>query len=255
MFKNKIFDTHAHYDEEAFNEDRDTLIPQMYENGIGRIINVGADISSSLKSIELARKYDFIYAAVGVHPYDAEHMTEEDYKMLQKCCKSFKVVAIGEIGLDYHYDDHDAEAQKYWFERQLQLCKEAEMPVIIHSRDASQDTFDIIKKSGVRKGVIHAFSGSAELAAEYVKMGFYIGVGGVVTFKNAKKLVEVVEKTPLTRILTETDSPYLSPTPFRGERNNSQNLRYVVEKIGSIKQMDPETVISVTYENAEMLFF
>ena len=250
-----IFDTHAHYDDAAFDGDRDSLIPQLYQNGIGRIINVGADIPSSLASIELAAKYDFVYASVGVHPYDAEHMTEEDYKMLQKYCKSYKVVAIGEIGLDYHYEDHDAEAQKYWFKRQLELCEETGMPVIIHSRDASQDTFDIIKASKVRKGVIHAFSGSAELAAEYVKMGFYIGVGGVVTFKNAKKLVEVVEKTPISRILTETDSPYLSPTPLRGERNNSQNLKFVVEKIGSIKQIDPETVISVTYENAEMLFF
>lgn len=249
------FDSHAHYDDAAFEDDRDILLKTMHKNGIYRIINVGADMSSSLESVRLAEKYDFIYAAVGVHPHDVNNLTENDVKLLQKYCSCFKVVAIGETGLDYHYDDTDKEMQKYWFSRQLELCKKLEMPVIIHSRDAAADTLDAVIKSGVRKGVVHAFSASAEIAKAYIDMGFYIGVGGVVTFKNAKKLVGVVEKIPLERILLETDAPYLSPEPYRGKRNNSQNLQYVAAKIGEIKQISTETVIKSTCQNAEMLFF
>ncbi len=249
-----IFDTHAHYDDEIFNEDRYSLIEEMHQNGICNIINVGADMASSKASIELAEKYDFIYAAVGVHPHDADNMTDKDIEILADYANLTKVVAIGEIGLDYHYDLSSRDNQKYWFEKQLKLAHRLDLPVIIHSREATQETFDIIKKSNVRKGVIHAFSGSLEFAKLYTEMGFYIGVGGVVTFKNAKKLVEVVKNIDLNKILLETDAPYLSPVPVRGTRNNSQNIRYVAEKIGDIKQISPEIVVEKTRENANVVF-
>ncbi len=248
------FDTHAHYDDAAFDADREQLIKDMYDFGVKKIINVGADVVSSLKSIELAKKYDFFYAAVGVHPYDVTEMCENDIKLLQKCFNYYKVVAVGEIGLDYHYEDADREKQKYWFKKQLELAENVEKPVIIHSRDASEDTFKIIAESRIRSGVIHAFSGSAELAREYVKLGFYIGIGGVVTFKNAKKLIKVATEIPMSRILLETDAPYLTPMPYRGERNNSQNLQFVAAKIGEIKQIDPREVIKSTSQNAEIVF-
>lgn len=248
------FDTHAHYDDAAFDEDREQLIADMYEFGVKKIINVGADVASSLKSVELAKKYDFFYAAAGVHPYDVTEMCENDIKLLQKCFNCYKVVAVGEIGLDYHYENTDRDRQKYWFKKQLELAENVEKPIIVHSRDAAEDTFDIIAKSRIRSGVIHAFSGSAELAGEYVKLGFHIGIGGVVTFKNAKKLIKVATEIPIGRILLETDAPYLTPEPYRGKRNNSQNLQFVAAKIGEIKQMDINEVIKATCENAEMLF-
>ncbi len=249
-----IFDTHAHYDDKQFDEDRYTLIEEMHSNGICNIINVGSDMASSKFSIDLADKYDFIYAAVGVHPTEVGGMTDKDIEILSNYAKLPKVVAIGEIGLDYHYDYTTKEEQKHWFEKQLELAYSLDLPVIIHSREATQETYDIIKNSKVRKGVVHAFSGSAEFAKLYTEMGFYIGVGGVVTYKNAKKLVESVRNTDLSRILLETDAPYLSPTPVRGTRNNSQNIKYVADKIGEIKQINPEIVVEKTRENANVLF-
>lgn len=249
------FDTHAHFDDEKFDEIRDTLIEEMHSNGVDNIINIGADMESSVKSMELARKYDFIYAAVGVHPHEVENMTEKDIESLKKYAEYEKVVAIGEIGLDYYYDFSPRDKQRYWFERQLELAAELDMPVSIHSRDAAKETFDIIKNSNVRKGVIHAYSGSVEMAKDYIDMGFYIGVGGVITFKNAKKLIDVVSFAPIQRILLETDSPYLSPVPVRGTVNNSQNLRYVVDKISEIKQISPETVCQITAQNAGVVFW
>lgn len=249
-----IFDTHAHYDDEKFNEDRYTLIEEMHENGVCNIINIGCDIPSSQASIDLAKKYDFIYAAVGVHPTECGEMTDKDLDILSDYAKYTKVVAIGEIGLDYYWDNVDKQVQKHWFRKQLDLAYSLDLPVVIHSRDATQDTYDIIKESKVRKGVIHAFSGSKEFAKLYTDMGFYIGVGGVVTYKNAKKLVEAVEVTDLDRILLETDSPYLSPTPLRGTRNNSQNIEYVANKIGEIKQISAEKVLDRCRENAFVLF-
>lgn len=249
------FDTHAHYDDEKFDENRDTLIEEMHSNGVDYIINIGSDMESSVKSMELAKKYDFIYAAVGVHPHEVKDMTEADIERLREYSKYEKVVAIGEIGLDYYYDFSPRDKQKYWFERQLELAAELDLPVSIHSRDAAQETFDIIKNSRVRKGVIHAYSGSVEMARDYIDMGFYIGVGGVVTFKNAKKLVDVVGFAPMERILLETDSPYLSPVPLRGTVNNSQNLKYVADKIGEIKQISPEKVCEITSQNAKVIFW
>lgn len=249
------FDTHAHFDDEKFDENRDILIEEMHSNGVDYIINIGADMESSVKSIELAKKYDFIYAAVGVHPHEVENMTEEDINTLRKFTEYEKVVAIGEIGLDYYYDFSPRDKQCYWFERQLDLAAELNMPVSIHSRDAAKETFDIIKNSAVRKGVIHAYSGSVEMARDYIDMGFYIGVGGVVTFKNAKKLIDVVSFSPMERILLETDSPYLSPVPVRGTVNNSQNLKYIVDKISEIKQISAEKVCEITSQNAKGIFW
>lgn len=249
------FDTHAHYDDEKFDENRDILIEEMHKNGVDYIINIGADMESSVKSMELAKKYDFIYAAVGVHPHEAESMTDEDINKLREYSKYEKVVAIGEIGLDYYYDFSPRDKQRYWFERQLELAAELDLPVSIHSRDAAQETFDIIKNSNVRKGVIHAYSGSAEMAKDYIDMGFYLGIGGVLTFKNAKKLVDVVRFAPMERILLETDSPYLSPVPVRGTVNNSQNLRYIADKIGEIKQISAEKVCEITSQNAKVIFW
>ena len=249
-----IYETHAHYDDECFDDSRDELLKALPAAGIGRVINVGADMPSSRASIALADKYDYIYAAVGVHPHDTENMTENDISELRELSKHKKVLAIGEIGLDYHYDADFKDKQHIWFKRQLQLAAEVKLPVIIHSREASQDTFDIIKASDVRSGVIHAYSGGVEMARDYIDMGFYIGVGGVVTFKNAKKLVEVVKNIPIEKILLETDSPYLSPEPLRGTRNNSQNLKYVAAKISELKQIPADFVIETTRKNAEQLF-
>ena len=248
------FETHTHYDDERFNEDRDELLSNLKNHNVGYVVNIGANMKSSYDSIQLAKKYDFVYASVGIHPNDCLDIKEEDYKNLEEWLKLDKVVALGEIGLDYHYDFCPKELQKEVFKRQLNICENVTKPVIIHSREASQDVFDMIKESKVRKGVVHAYSGSLEMALEYIKLGFYIGVGGVLTFKNANKLLNVVENIPLERILIETDSPYLSPVPVRGSRNNSQNLKYVVQKISEIKQIDEETVENITFETAKRFF-
>lgn len=249
------FESHAHYDDGRFKNDREEILNLLPSCGIDYVINVGCDMKSSRESIKMAEKYDYIYAAVGVHPHDAENMKESDLDELRQMSNHKKVVAIGEIGLDFYYDNSPRDVQRYWFKRQLEIVKELNKPVIIHSRDASQETFDIIKESGVKKGVIHCYSGSAQMAMDYVKMGFYIGVGGVVTFSNAKKLVEVVEAIQLEQILIETDSPYLSPIPNRGKRNDSRNLQFVVEKIAKIKDISPEKVANITKLNAKQLFF
>lgn len=250
-----FFDTHAHFDDEKYDGIRDNLMEEMHRNGVDYILNVGADMESSLKSIELADKYDFMYAAVGVHPHEVEHMTDKDIETLREYSKHEKVVAIGEIGLDYYYDLSARDKQRYWFERQLELAAELNLPVSIHSREAAQETFDIIKNSAVRKGSIHAYSGSVEMAKDYINMGFHIGVGGVVTFKNARKLIDVVEFLPIERILLETDSPYLSPVPVRGTVNNSQNLKYIAEKISEIKQISYQEVCKITAETAKVVFW
>ena len=249
------FESHAHYDDGRFKNDREEILNLLPSCGIDYVINVGCDMKSSRESIKMAEKYDYIYAAVGVHPHDAENMKESDLDEIRQMSNHKKVVAIGEIGLDFYYDNSPRDIQRYWFKRQLEIVKELNKPVIIHSRDASQETFDIIKESGVKKGVIHCYSGSAQMAIDYVKMGFYIGVGGVVTFSNAKKLVEVVEAIQLEQILIETDSPYLSPIPNRGQRNDSRNLQFVVEKIAKIKDISPEKVANITKLNAKQLFF
>ncbi len=247
-----IFDSHAHYDDEAFEEDRETLLSSFQDNGIGYVTNIGANMETSLNSVRLAEKYDFIYAAVGIHPESPEENTEENMKKLSEYCRHKKVVAIGEIGLDYHYEPLDKKAQRACFEAQLEVAVEKNMPVVIHSRDAAKDTLDIVKNyyGKLDGGVIHCFSYGPEIAKEYLDMGFYIGIGGVLTFKNAKKLKEVAEHVPIERIVIETDCPYLSPEPNRGKRNSSLNLPYVVTALSEIKGISAEAVVDITCKNA-----
>ena len=234
-----IFETHAHYDDESFNDDREALIRSLPEKGIGRIINVGASIETTKTTLELAAKYDYIYAAVGVHPSDISGLNEETFAWLKEQASLPKTVAIGEIGLDYYWDKEPEvqNAQRYWFRRQMELARETNLPVIIHSRDAAADTMEVMKEVHAEEipGVIHCYSYSREMAQEFIKMGYYIGVGGVVTFKNAKKLKETVEAIPLERILLETDCPYMAPEPHRGTRNDSSNIPFVIAKIAELK--------------------
>ncbi|MCI8996991.1 MAG: TatD family hydrolase [Lachnospiraceae bacterium] len=250
-----IFESHAHYDDKAFDKDRDLLLERMQEQGVGTIINVSASMRGVRDTLALTERYPFIYGAVGIHPDEVGELNEENFSWLQEQCGRKKVVAVGEIGLDYYWDKESHEQQKYWFIRQLSLAREQKLPVIIHSREAAQDTMDLMKEHGTGlEGVIHCFSYSPEMAREYVKMGYYIGVGGVVTFKNAKKLKETVQQIPLERILLETDSPYLAPVPYRGKRNCSFYLSYVAKEIGALKGISPEEVICVTERNAQKMY-
>lgn len=251
-----IFESHAHYDDDAFIEDQEMLLNAMQQNGIQYIVNVGASIKSTAASIELSKKYPFIYAAAGVHPNETAELNEEKLLWLKEQCMHDKVVAVGEIGLDYYWNEPEPEIQKYWFIRQLALAKQIQKPVIIHSRDAAKETMDILAEHEVEKlgGVIHCYSYSWQMAMQYVDMGYYIGIGGVVTFKNAKKIQEVVQAVPLERILLETDSPYLSPHPNRGKRNSSLNLPYIAQSIADIKGVSYEQVVGQTFDNAKKMY-
>lgn len=244
------FDSHAHYDDTKFDSDRSDLLTNLKE--VDCIINCGADLNSSEKSLQLADKFDFIYAAVGIHPENVE--SENDIDKLKNFAAHKKVKAIGEIGLDYHYENFSRDKQIELFKKQIALANEINLPIIIHSRDAQNDTFQIIKECAKTNGVIHCYSGNLQMALEYIKLGFYIGIGGVITFKNAKKLAEVVEQIPLEKILIETDCPYLSPEPNRGKRNDSSNLKYVVEKISQLKNISHDEVAKITEDNAKKLF-
>jgi TatD DNase family protein len=250
-----IFETHAHYDDEKFDADRVELLSHLLrENNIGKVVNVGATFKGCKESIALAEKYDDIYAAIGIHPEEIDEINDDVIEYLRQNASHEKVVAIGEIGLDYYWvkEEEQRKKQRIWFNKQMDLAKELEMPVIIHSRDAAEDTLNTIRlyNNSHVKGIVHCYSYSKEIAMEYVKMGWYIGVGGVVTFKNAKKLVETVEAIPLENIVLETDSPYMAPVPHRGERNSSIFLSHVAEKIAEIKNISVEEVEKVTYQNA-----
>ncbi len=251
-----IFESHAHYDDDAFDQDREELLKHMQENGIGYIVNIGANLETCRKVLKLTEQYSYIYGSLGVHPSDVIELNEEGMDWLERKSANDKIVAIGEIGLDYHYDEPARDIQKKWFIRQLDLARNVKLPIIVHSREAAQDTMDIIKaeKAGDLGGVIHCFSYGVEMAREYLTMGFYIGVGGVITFKNGKKLREVVEYTPLDRILLETDCPYLAPEPYRGKRNSSLYLPYVVEEIARIKGISRDEVEDVTFNNAKNMY-
>lgn len=252
-----IFETHAHYDDEAFTEDRDSLLKSMEENGIGLIVNVTAEYDSIDETYELSQIYDFVYGTVGVHPSEVEELDDKKLAKMYEKAKRDKIVAIGEIGLDYYWPEPDHEIQKKWFLAQLKMAKELDLPVIIHSRDAAADTLDILKSDAATglRGIIHCYSYSKEMAVEFEKLGYYFGIGGVITFQNAKKLVEVVEYLPLEKIVLETDSPYLSPVPNRGKRNSSLNIPYIAEKIAEIKKIPYDTVVEVTEKNARRLYF
>ena len=253
-----IFETHAHYDDDRFEEDRHKLLAGLPEAGIGIVVNCGASAQGNYDTIALTKQHAHVYGALGVHPSNIEDMNEEFFAWIKENAKQDKIVAIGEVGLDYYWDKEPEvqENQRYWFGRQLELARELELPIIIHSRDAAADTMQVMKVHQAEEspGVIHCYSYSKEMALEFIKMGYYIGVGGVVTFKNAKKLIETVEAIPLERILLETDCPYMAPEPYRGKRNSSLYLPYVVEKIAQIKGISPEEVERVTEQNARRLF-
>ncbi len=251
-----IFETHAHYDDQRFDEDRQQLLDSMKEAGIDHIVNIGANMESSRSSLELAHKYDFIYATVGVHPSDTEELDDERLEELRVLSRDGKCVAIGEIGLDYYWPEPDHDLQKMWFKKQIALARQEKLPVVIHSRDAAADTLTILREENAAEngGVVHCFSYSAEVAKQCADMGFYIGVGGVLTFKNGRKLREAVEILPLDKILLETDSPYLAPEPHRGHRNSSLYLPLVVEAIAEIKNVTTEEVIRITEENAKNMY-
>ncbi len=251
-----IIDTHAHYDDEAFNEDRDELIKSLPENRIERVINVGATMAGTEASVKLADRYPHVYAAVGVHPDNADEITDESLARIEELTHNPKVVAIGEIGLDYYWDNVARSLQQEAFRKQIRLAAKVNLPIIIHYREAAKDTLDIMaeEKIGEIGGVMHCYSYSKETAEIVNKFGFYFGIGGVSTFKNAKKLIEALEVMPMDRILLETDCPYLAPVPFRGKRNSSLMLTYVVEKLAEVKGISGEEIEKVTYENALRLF-
>ena len=251
-----IFDTHAHYDDKQFDQDREELLASMKDNGIGTIVDVGSNMETSTWIVEAVTRYPMMYGAVGVHPSDTAELKESDIDTLKKYAAMDRILAIGEIGLDYYWDEPERSIQKKWFEAQIELARDVKLPIIIHSRDAAKDTYDIMKALHAEEigGVVHCFSYSKEMAQEFIKMGYYIGVGGVVTFKNAKKLKETVEAIPLERILLETDCPYMTPEPHRGTRNDSSNIPFVIAKIAELKGITAEEVERVTEENAVRLF-
>lgn len=251
-----IFESHAHYDDEAFDEDREELLLSLHEHGIGSVLNVGASLESCRTTLQLIEKYPFIYGAMGVHPSETAGLDDNSLAWLRQQCSHNKVVAVGEIGLDYHWKEPEIAVQKKWFERQLELAREVRLPVIIHSREAVKDTLDMMQALHAEEmgGVVHCYSYTKEMAREYLNMGFYFGIGGVITFKNAKKLKETVEYIPMEKILLETDSPYLAPEPNRGRRNSSLNLPYVAQEVAKLKGVPYEEVVEITKKNTEKLF-
>ena len=252
----KIFDTHAHYDSESFDADREELIASLPANGIVYAVNVGASMYGAEQSIAFAHRYAHMYAACGIHPDEVGDLNEEQMEHLKDLCLDEKCVAVGEIGLDYHWMVQPKQVQQTWFIRQLELSRELDLPVNIHSRDAARDTFDIMRShhAGTTGGIIHCYSGSPEMAKEYVKLGYYLGIGGVVTFKNARVLKQVVEQVPVEALVTETDCPYLAPEPNRGKRNSSLNIPYVIGEIAQIKEMDVSECAQILFENARRVY-
>ena len=247
-------DSHAHYDDEQFDADRDELLPRLHENGVRNIINIGCSMERSEFSVELAKKYQFVYAAVGIHPEDASGAPSDYLEKIRRLAEYEKVVAIGEIGLDYHFEGYDRDMQMRFFEEQLDLAKEMDLPVVIHSRDATEDTMDILGKRGEVKGVMHCFSGSAETAKQVLKLGMNISFTGVLTFKNARKAIEALKVTPLDRLLLETDCPYMAPEPNRGKRCDSGMIVNVIGKIAEVKGISPEEIAEQTVKNTLRLF-
>ncbi len=253
----EIFDTHAHYDDEAFDADRDEILSSFPEQGITKVVNIGASIKTSEKTVELTKKYDYIYGAVGVHPSEIRELEADGaLEAIKQMATEKKIVAIGEIGLDYHYEDTDKALQKKWFVNQMRLAETLNMPIVVHSRDAAKDTMDIMceEKAGDIGGVVHCFSYEKEVAKTFLDMGFYIGMGGVVTFKNGRKLKEVAEYVPLDRIVLETDAPYLAPEPYRGKRNFSLYIEYAARVIADIKGISVDKLCETAYSNSVKLY-
>ena len=249
-----FFDSHAHYDQRRFAEDQKELLASMADHGIGRIMNIGCDLESSLRSVRLAEEYDFIYAAVGSHPDDAAKVDDVLIERYRNLARREKVMAIGEIGLDYYYEDVPRAKQQEAFRRQMALAAELDLPVIIHQRDAYEDALAMVDEFPTVKGVFHCFSGSLEYAKEVVKRGYYMGFTGVITFKNARKAVEVAQWAPLDKLLIETDCPYMAPEPYRGRRCDSTMVPKMAEKIAELRGLTVEQVAKITRENAMRLF-
>ena len=250
-----LFDTHAHYDDERFDEDRETLLRAMPEKGVGLIVNPGCDLPSSRMAVDMAQKYDFLYAAVGIHPENCGDFAPAMTDGLRALIKAPKVVAIGEIGLDYYWAENPPkELQQEVLRRQLALAQELRLPVIIHDRDAHADTLAIVREFPQVTGVFHCFAGSVEMAQTLIKMGWMLSFNGAATFKNAKKAPEVIAAVPLEKLMIETDAPYLTPVPHRGERNDSSYVRFVAEKIAEIKGISAEEVEKATWENGKAFF-
>ena len=267
-----LFDSHAHINEERFDKNREELCREIAASDVSYVMDIGFDLESSVKAVEDAAKYDFCYAAVGCHPHDTKTMDEASFIMLKGLAKKPKVKAIGEIGLDYHYDHSERDVQQYWFRRQIQLALQLAMPIVIHDREANDDVLRILKEEGAfgrerigcfpcrpdgtpdARVLLHCFSGSRELAQQYVKLGATISIAGPVTYKNARKTVEVVEALDLQHLLAETDSPYLSPEPLRGKTNKPVNVIYTVQKIADIKGISYEEAAAATCANAKRFF-
>ncbi len=248
------FDTHAHYTDESFNPDRDETIKAVFESAVELIINASSDYKSCLESLELAEKYPFIYAALGWHPHEAKSFSEDSEKLIRQCCTLPKVRAIGEIGLDYFYDLSERDVQREVFIRQMELAQELKIPVVIHDRDAHAECMEIIRRFPEVKGEFHCYSGSAEMAREILDMGWYLGFTGAITFKNARRALEVIEMCPTDRILIETDCPYLAPVPHRGKRNDSRNLPFIAQTIANIKGISVAEVAEMTNRNGRHFF-
>ncbi len=252
-----IFETHAHYDSRRYDEDREELLASLQARGVGTVVEVSADLGGCRNTMEMIEKYDFMYGTIGIHPDDVGDLDEESMAWMASLLAHPKIIGVGEIGLDYYGDDiTDKDVQQYWMRRQIAMAKEAGLPIVFHSRDAAEDTLRIIREEGAAEtgGVMHCFSYSPEMAKIYIDMGMYIGVGGVVTFKNGKKLKEVVRQIPLSRILLETDCPYMAPEPYRGKRNQSDYLHQVAAVIADLKGVDKDEVVAVTEENARRMF-
>lgn len=255
----QFFDSHAHLDDEKFKEDREELIQQIYREGVKKVVSAGYNIESSREAVELSKKYNFIYPTCGISPNDIPQTEEELWKTLDEIReivrKNKKVVAIGEIGLDYHWNVENKEWQKKAFIEQIKIANDLQLPIQIHTRDAVMDTLEILKKNPVnKKGIFHCCPLNRELVKEGIKLGFYISFAGPITFKNSKNANEIIEMVPKDKILIETDSPYLSPEPLRGKRNDPRNVKYIAQKIAEVKNLSLEEVANVTYRNAEKIF-
>lgn len=251
----ELFDSHAHYNDEKFNEDRDSLIKEIYNEGVTKIINAGYSLESSERAIEIANIYDFMYATAGISPNDIDEYKKEDLEIIEKLAKSNKVVAIGEIGLDYYWNKENKEIQKDVFISQIKLANKLELPIVIHTREAIYDTLEILKDNVChKKGVFHCCPLNKDLVREGLKLGFYISFAGPITFKNSKNAEDIIKMVPIEKMLIETDSPYLSPEPLRGRRNDSRNVKYMAKKIAEVKEITLEEVAKATYQNAKNIF-
>ncbi|MFW6269645.1 MAG: TatD family hydrolase [Bacillota bacterium] len=250
----QLIDTHAHLDFPRFDKDREEVIKRARKNDIVKIVNVGANLASSRRSLELSQHYEYIFATAGVHPHDADQVDKNSIQVLKDFSKPDKVVAIGEIGLDFHYNNSPQEVQIKAFKKQLQLAREINLPVVIHSREAERETMKILKEAEINRGILHCFAGDMKMAEEALDMGLYLAFGGIITFNSADKLRKIVKNIPLERILLETDAPYLTPVPRRGKRNEPSYVRYVAKKIADIKKVEVEKIAEITSSNAEHVY-